>query len=483
MSQKTNKWVVAIIVQQDDEHHFEYTDLILGILSKPKFENIKFLIFYYIQSNKKVLIQEVIYDSSLNASILKLNDTILNVNLYNKSTLIDFLKEYVDCKDENVDCRYMVILWGHGAGLGYFKRIDKFKEVKSNSSERIIDWRFKNENILVNDILKGYAVLRANLSLPDDTKKVIRQIQNYNEDKINWKINRKIIREQLRLITANELNIILAEGLIDKQVDILYTNTCYTQLFETGYSLRKKVKLLVSPQTTIPFTGINYQSLFDQIESNPAVNLQEIAENIRDSYLLKYEDECFLSMFKKIRPEFMNSLKQVSFSCNFLEDYGSFFDEAIIPASHKLLHYVTKEDGKRDIVVSCRKKCLDLVPENQSLHGLIDLTLFFKELHNMINDEDKLFWEGVLEKINNLKNKCIWFKAVDGNMYKPDSKGRMVSPNFLSIFFPGEKSSDMQKLLISLYLKRRKMDEFQKFSEWDEFIEYFYDNEGFRFRF
>jgi hypothetical protein len=122
-SQKT--WSIIIIAQVDAGSDWEYEQLENSIL----YNNARYLryaIFYFDQNKKQSEIkilepgankftQGELQDLPENALYFKGN-TDNKGNLDDTGTLVNFLKNNVCRKTD----RYMLITWGHGAGLGYF---------------------------------------------------------------------------------------------------------------------------------------------------------------------------------------------------------------------------------------------------------------------------------------------------------------------------------------------------------------------------
>lgn len=286
---------------------------------------------------------------------------------------------------------------------------------------------------------------------------------------------RLALEKKLRLITAKQLKEIFDEGFSHKPVDILLTINCYTQMLETGYELRNNVQLIISPQTTIPFAGINYKKLFKVMEESHLMGLQEISLNITRNFHKKYQSKRLRKIFDKRYPGFYeDEMIMVSISGNFPKVYERLI-KILNPVACLFKNFYNvkcPQPRKIEIVKKSRSKCIEVA--TKATHGIVDLQLFL-EVISAFSEMQTPSLKEFMNEFFSIKKECnaSWLKAADV-FYKPDSNGNAMSPNFLSVFFPFVTSDDMLYALAKLYFENPDKTEFQINSSWDDFMQKIY---------
>lgn len=484
-----HKWKVAIIMAHDGETYFEYSDLEQSILNQPHFDNLSYAIFYYNQKYQKYSIKEVKREEK--RKYLKElevtreyngDDTHEKLDFYDKKTIIKFLQENVSSHDTENIIHYLVITWGHGGGLFYFppETIDRVKETLSaftfteDKSLAAI-----TEQIVEN--INNYALFKASASLqrseipyPFVNKEMFSEKNLENRafleqlDAIN-----KGIEKDLILYTAFQLNEIFSAGL-PKEIDVYFAMNCYTQMLETGFELRKSVKMMVAPQTTIPFAGINYTALFNLLGTNPGMELRDIAENITVNFDDKYFANPFKNDFKSRYPVF--PLSSVSISCNLLKEYDAFI--GYLNELADILECLFNTGNTEQNIISISKarfNCRDLTTDGVSC--IIDITNFFNQLDVFLPGSKYPSFINLKEKYLAQREKTIVSIKLAGPHSYPmlSSAGQIKkyrSPLFMSIFAPAVMSTIPTQRLLGMY--RNVPSEFHILSRWDDFMEIFY---------
>src|SRR5258708_522620 len=451
-------WKIAIIVQQDGEHNFEYADLELAILSQPRFKNIKYKIFYYDQVSKTRSVRKVSKDSS-GAPVIITELQPSPVDLYDPGTLTGFLKDWFT-PEGGLTERYMVIIWAHGAGLGYAASEvteDAVPNYFRDLDAEAFGPKRQTMRHSYNDAMRQLTFLKSHQSWNSQPIEHLKK-RLYNDGVELAVDDLKMLAERLKLITAADLNTIFTNSLpAGKKVEVLITNTCYTQMLETGYALRSKVDLLVSPETTIPFTGFNYNALFRLMVQHPQLEQKEIAENIRDSFADKYESEPFRTNFRIMRPFAASLLGEVSFSANDLNKYDLFIKNFFSDLAERFLR--TLDEDSRDELLwitirKAREQCLDVAPLTelgQRQYWIIDLTHFIRVLSKLCQRQNIPGWDEMLQNLEKQTDsiRIAWYKAKGASVYSMNRPS--ISPYFLSVFFPGRKDSDLTDALLNIY--------------------------------
>ena len=457
---KAINWIVAIIAQQDGEHCFEYADLEYSILSHASFKDIKYNLFYYEQRSSIVTIKEVQYNSRFKAQVFYEKEQPSVADIYKPETLVNFLKAVFLPDTDEIEYRYMTILWGHGVALGYLSQstddpddpnhFDFFSMVRSPELVSLpVDKRKE-----YNQKLGSYSFVRAHLPLPTAPTDFVQKL--FAQDAAVPLPPAAVdgVNKALELITARQLNAIFQQSLpTGKKIDVLIANSCYTQLFETGYALRDTVQLMIAPETTISFAGFNYPALFTLIGEKPESTLQAIAENVRDKFWARYQNKAFLSVFKVQRPVDHLALPDVSFSANLLEPYQDLLDEVINPLAEKFIGLLHGDKGSQ--IGNVRDRCADVSWQpvfGMPAYGVVDLTHFLTEFVKARQKAGDTQWDVFLEKLTVLRKRicAAWLQARDKRLYTPGRK--TSSPNFLAIFFPSDGSTNTSGALFTEYL-------------------------------
>lgn len=485
MDTKKHFWRIAIIMAHDGETFFEYNDLEQSILDQRKFENLSYVIFYHNQEYKRNSIRELISNEYKRAPYFKRHEKskeFEELDFYDENVFGRFLKEVVafTCSGEDV-CHYLIITWGHGGGLVYYPPLDLIVKILKSSGLYEYDG-FTNKDFLKTfldsvkvNILK-YAFLKANFSIAAveqappfiDPSMFVGKTMLSPEflEKIN-KVNR-FIENEVKLYTAVQLNRIFKAS-FSTRIDIYFALNCYTQMIETGYELAESVDMMIASQTAMPFTGINYYSLFNKLEENPGLDTRVVATEVPEDFNLKYTYKPFINVFKKRYPKF--PLSGTSFSCNSLDRY-----DAILPCINrleKLLRdiYDSNNVSYNQAASFARYNCRDL--SLNDTHGLIDLTNFFNQLEIHLPGPLKSELIEIKHEFALQRQQCMASMRYATSEYY-SSKVPSDSPYFLSIFAPAFESPTWLQFLLDIY--PTLATKFSISSCWDEFVPTFYRN-------
>lgn len=482
----TPVWTVTSILAVDRPRFFELFDLEQSVLDQLSYQAIRYIFFLYDQESGQINVLELRKQSNSSFQF-DVRETIKDQDIYESKTLIGLLQKYVTSRPTE---RNMVITWGHGSGLGFFSKLEKrTSDIMERSGVENVMTRSASKNM--DEYFDFYAFLKTNLSLQEPVQERSMGIISKNLDSHSETRHMKMflddmsaprqVNEDLRLITAHQLGEIFEGGFGHKAIDVLLTINCYGQLFETGFELMDKVTLMVSPQTTIPFAGVNYLRLFSELERNPHADLKLISEIITGSFDEKYSSQPLAGQFKRRYPdEFRKDIKVVSFSGNFLSAYKDLL-EVIDEISGKLLPFCSGQVRDKTIthgVSFARSRCIELATTRS--HGVIDLENF---LTNLVK-QPKLGGAGglVTEDVNRfmeIKLACnASIKKAAPEFYKADANGDSMSPSFISAFFPFGKKGNFLDELIELYFENKRLFMSSQITRWDEFVEACYRNLG-----
>jgi hypothetical protein len=483
MSQEQHIWTVAIIITHNDQY-FEYSDLEQSILDQTKYENIRYIIFSYDINSRLATIKKLLFNDEQQSYQFGIIDGPEEKDIYQKDTLIDFLKSHV-INPNPANNHYMVITWGHGAGLGFFSQLTK--EVNKVDYFTNVDPglnKIKEFDLLktsINEQLNTLTYLKANLSLhniDDIVHSLLLPLQARSPISLKVNFDKLVtqIKENLKLITAQELNEIFKAAFPESQkIDMLLTINCYTQIFDVGFMLKEKVNLLLSPQTTIPFAGINYKTLFEAIETKPTISLKEVSENVTASFRDKYDTEPFKSQFERRYPIFKQRIKEVSISGVFLSYYDELFN-ILNSIAVPLKDFSDNNSSNyclaiKQEIVNARRACSDLTWNRD--YGVVDFFHFLEELTKKTNIQ---VIEDAYSRLDSLKSNALasQLRAFSEYYIGEGTFNSSMSPFFTSVFFPFDFFSDIQSLLIDLYFHSNTGTTARANFKWDDFAEFLY---------
>ena len=471
MSDIKQTWTVWIIMVHDGEHFFEIADLEQSRLDVKKYKSIRYVIYLYdvefqTATVRTIALVDGVYTFKQVASIQE-------IDILDDATLTVFFQKHQT--NYGTTEKNMVITWGHGAGLGYYSRLEKELINYFKSTHFKNEAGFQIEKRKANLTLNAAAQLAASLSVEIPSEILLNHFFPEGSEFINQPHIQELFSRKLKCITAKRLADILLKSFNAKPIDVLLTINCYTQLIECGYEFLGSVELLISPQTTIPFAGINYRQLFREMESNPAIGLKQISENVTVNFHEKYRQQPFLQDFIRRYPGFYQFyFPQISISCNLIAGYNKLLTsiEPLILHFCSAIDLTVQNEKWIRILSNARNKCVELAPNDS--HGIIDLEHFLDEV---INDSE-MDEPGLRQYLDAFKEEKVKYNLsilkADEIYYKPDANNASMSPFFISAFFPYKTSAPMVNALVDLYFKGRATNRFQQSSKWDDFIELMY---------
>lgn len=420
-NKKRYTWTVSVIamVETDDplqtKAYYEFEASITSIKSPN--EDVRFAIFLYDVKTLTGYIKTSVIKGG--KYFLKSEPPMTQLDFYgnNYQHLIDFFKNFVSPKKvvTNEIHKHFFITWGHGTGIGFFSQ-DERNKVQSYFSKS------DNPQLLTQkyfSLVQSLRFLRSQLSLGieemkydqifNDNDFFPRNINLYDIDKDRFIADMRSFT--LRCVTATQLAKIIQEGLVNDainegqkpQLDYMMCLTCYSQMIETGIVLNEVVKVMIAPETTISHFGYNYRKLFKRICKKPNSTDKEIANNIVNNYLVKYED-------KIIRTEIDEEdkigeipyRKLVSFSAIRLKQYDIIVDkikkliEHILISNMKLMIPPCNSSSLVQAMRIARNRCLPITHLVKADVGVIDFNSLLMEYFRLF---DKTQFSGVISDL------------------------------------------------------------------------------------
>jgi hypothetical protein len=92
------------------------------------------------------------------------------------------------------------------------------------------------------------------------------------------------------VLTMDELSRAIRWSLGPRKIHLLIMMNCNMQVFDTGYALRKNVKYLIAPQTTIGVLDYYYQHIFSHLAKKPHISPRALADYVIKSFRENVED-------------------------------------------------------------------------------------------------------------------------------------------------------------------------------------------------
>jgi hypothetical protein len=386
------QWTVGIIAQvQDELSDFEYNAFEKTIKKRSDDVYLNYVIFYFNQGTKKSQIKILNkYKDDFDTTDISGDDA-----LYNKNELINFLKNNIAGKSD----RYMLITWGHGAGLGFFAHDDNDKE--SNKGGNSTGTKPANAYLIQLSKEKRYNPTR---EIRKDNRKyglISQHIANSSFRPEAFSDEGEELKKILDSVyTSKNLAEILQQSFGTTKIHLFIANSCFMNTFETGCTLMNQVEIYAAPQTIVPFAGIDYDRLFAALEDNPDLNMTELAQEITDNYAPKYTAKNSFTKEFKLKRKYIN-IRELTISVNSLSAFKGDKENKNVEKRHKgvidcinrfgnhlvkLLQIDARNgnDNYRRKIDIARSFCGDFTHSA----NYIDFTNFFCELLKSFQDED-----------------------------------------------------------------------------------------------
>ncbi|OQP58269.1 hypothetical protein A3860_08090 [Niastella vici] len=488
MAQETvYDWKISIIAQYNKKWEPEYDELILAVKKQIRIsgDKLKFIVFTYFTNDNpgsKGVCSVVEYYNGMPA----ITEPALQepCDLYDPETLKGFFRDRVKPVKATW---HTLILWGHGAGLGYFPDISNsiaqqnlFSEIFD--PEPVTDPEKCRQAIGLQQAIEMIHYLQANLSLEADFSQALSKPVRFAEKVFAVK-ETAILKDLLKVISGKQLNEALS-GLGEQKTEIVIASTCYCQVFEIGYYLKDSVSVLVAAETSIPISGFNYTSFFNKLRllDKPTANdalavkkyLRELAGNVVFNFHKKYTKP-YLEKMLALDSTLVYEKEKIAISANDLYFYGTGgINDVIDELGTILLSIHTKRNPDfKSAVDNARMNCLDMV---DSRKGIIDLLLVISFLKIEFNKLGDKRMDAVLVKLEQIRLNCNLAFLTSALLGKPDPacKPCTQNPQFLATFFPGTVNTDPQTALYALFFKEPAGSNTIKISEpWTRFVREF----------
>jgi hypothetical protein len=415
-----------------------YKELELAICSQEQNVNIKYIIFFYDQRKGIAKIRIPDY-TALQTEFIQLGEDIPIPNFYDGAAISAFFIEHV--KTPLSDNHGQILMtWGHGAGFGLFPSVEKINGLFAHANLEM-----DGRHTQLYGQMKSLFFLQAHLPIEDDSFQIDKLHSEFS-DLIALPHNDFLIHyfdfpgSVLKLQVFREA---LKNGI--GKVDILITMNCYMQLFETCYYLKDVVDTMISPQTTIPFWGFNYEEFARLLNNKSNLTVEAICENVCIYFRQKYYND-FMQGIKK-----QNRLKvlmpdEVAFSANKLSAYENI--RSLLQKIFERLNknwettfylFFNRSAELSKIIDHARKKCFELA-SSDFVSGVIDIKTFFDNLGVEISPgefEDN--FESLFSQFSFARLQAVFIAHQPGRLLEPIiSRNRLQSMGTqgISMIFP-----------------------------------------------
>jgi hypothetical protein len=451
MSTIKQAWTVSIIAQYLDDDPLvveAYKELEWAICSQKQNVNIKYIIFFYDQ--RKGIAKIKIPDYTAPQTVfVQLGADIPIPNFYDGTALTEFFVEHVKTPLSN-NHGQIVMTWGHGAGFGLFPSFEKLSSLFAHANLEL-DAGHKQ----LYGKMKSLLFLQAHLPINDSSLQ-IDKLQNGFSDLITLPHNDFLLHyiaprgSVLKLQVFRE---VLKKGI--GQVDILITMNCYMQLFETGYYLKDVVDTMISPQTTIPFWGFNYEEFARLLNNNTVLTVEAICENVCIYFRQKYYNDYMQAIIKQ------NHLKvlmpdEVAFSANKLSAYENvrLLLQKIFESLNKnwetdFYLFFSRSAKLSKIIDHARKKCFELA-SSDFVQGVIDIKTFFDNVGIEISPTDfEDNFESLFSQFAKARLQAAFIAHQPGRLLEPiifRNRLQSLGTQGISMIFPSPTEDEIDLL-------------------------------------
>lgn len=431
------------------------------------------------------------------------------------------LTEFIDwCQTQYKAENYVLFLWGHGSGSSLFKLDDAYNQISNLYSGISITDRdtgipitsiddLTGTNSLFNKLNKKQIRLSVKLrgNEPYDTplnftltkretsfyRKENRQDEIYNLIDENLALPDDVLRLQRFMSPYSNLDALLEkeirESLKTKQIDLLLIMGCCMQLVEFGYELRdtkgaNDCFYYVASEELIYFDGYNYQSNFSALAADPQMTARELAERIVKEIASKTTYDAF--QLERLAVSAVDLTKS-----KMLAEKLSAFADAMI----KYQSNGSAVAELWEVVANARTQCRHF-GEDAYTSCFIDVTFFFKKLHELITSQKKYQnrYKDLLELVSKESDTdvgmgIIQFLEQRYIVEKYIGKKRSVSTSFpknfgghgVAIYFPSSKDAYTKSIkneaeAFAFDKESERKNDFTRDNKWIDFIETFFIN-------
>ena len=492
-------WTVSIIAQYSENEEIvklSYCNLIDSII-RQRNPSINFHLLRYHKEKKIVEFFSFEYSSPhSNRKIIKITPKTIGDFYSSPAYLIEFFEQL--SLQGNTE-HHFLITWGHGAGLGLFSEGDLpqiiRKWVASDMGSTIMPTSqninyysdaldFYNRmfssgaggyfgSIFPTKAITDYFIQEMNIVFPEDWKDAL-------------KSDFRIIPIEF-FVSAFEQTFQRA----GKKIEYMYTMNCFMQMFETGYLLRNHVKYFIGAENFQFFLGPDYDSLFQDLSSQPDVDdilLREIGNRIVVNYKIKYaKAEVFEILIRFVpRHATIVHLKEFFLVATDLRRYEK-LNEMLNQVAEI---FITNKKLLYPLIRRARDKCKHISNPN---FGIIDIIHFLTQLleENLQTPALQTLIHNIISDIKNPQT-MINNTGIPTSLCIPVDFGVLrhcSCPQGISFFFPKDATKSEDQRFIDFFMREfykpdvsNSFTSFLSNSSWASFVRDYFFSDIFRTR-
>ena len=494
---KRYTWTVSVIAMIDkdelengpimEDAYKEFEDSITSVRNPNK--DIKFVIYKYDVPTKTAEIRK----SKIGLSCYKLKTverkTVNDFYAEGHSHLVDFFQVHVAKTKlkKNEEHRHLFIIWGHAAGLGFFKTAIKnklnsvYEKLQEFSgAEEFLLKKLDTDDILAINRITSQTSVKPELRPHEIYLPAFDGVIGEKNDKWQTLVNE--FDSSFNVITAKELNSIITAGLSSEKrnetrplIEIMLCLSCYVNMIETRFAFRDTALVYIAPHTTISFFGYNYKVFFTLLNYKPEVEWKEMSINITNNYLAKYSSRRLQKVIDNTRSTIIHEvdyLRHVSFSCVKMLDVNQLI--AQIKLFIRNIYPIIKENDEFfNKMLLARQMCRSMSVDGVKPLGIIDYENLLIEFFRFLSEKNiKDYNIDILNYFLRGQEVFGYYPGILGKALFINNKFSSQSPGSFSIFLP-EVNRGLQGELLQIYYSQIGNSDFLQETGWGLFIELF----------
>jgi len=462
-------WKISIIAQFNKSWAPEYDEFIAAIRKQTISARLRFIVLTYNSPDDPSATGTASIKHYFRGMPKTIDPEPTPFDLYDQTTLNEFFsQEVLPIKA----ARHMFIVWGHGAGLGFFPTIAPgsfttqawFSQVFDPVP--VVDHDKKKEALDSKDLANAINFLQANFSMRPNFAPALGSYVSFG-DQVYKIRDHTMIHTLFKVVSVDQLA--KALGILDQKTDIFIASNCYSQIFDAGFALKDKVEIMIAAETPIPISGFSYLPFFRNLRNAKSVPKddspadQTYLDNLTINLVSKFNSKYTNSYLKKLRKKDTTleyDKDSISLSGNRLSVYPQL--QEVVASLGTILSASLPLRAPADFssaIHNARTACRDLASPSDNI-GTIDLTFFLHQLQQRFDGLNNKDLDPIVDKLEKIRKDCtiaiLSPKALSTPTMDPFSPaGRKIfncqNPQFLAIYCPLSSGTGQMAIQDSLF--------------------------------